>query len=137
MSKNVDRLILTSAYLFAKILPEENMKDYIFEIQCYEKGNLLKQFADFCGYKLGFYHFYDDHAVVDFIDPTQYDLIVQKALQLEIYAFTVQLSPTCDKFENKKICKEIKEKWRQFASMIFPDYKTDMEDHFKGKTLGL
>lgn len=113
------------------------MKDYIFEIQCYEKGNLLKQFADFCGYKLGFYHFYDDHAVVDFIDPTQYDLIVQKAIQLEIYAFTVQLSPTCDKFENKKICKNIKEQWRQFASMIFPEYKADMENHFKGKSLEL
>ena len=35
------------------------MTDYIFEIQCYEKGNLLKEFAELCGYKLGLYYFYD------------------------------------------------------------------------------
>ena len=113
------------------------MTDYIFEIQCYQKGNLLKEFAEYCGYKLGLYHFYNDHAVVDFIDPTQYNLIIQQAIQLEIYAFTVKLAPMSDKFEYKKICKEIKEKWRTFAKQKFPDYETDLDNWLQGKTISL
>ena len=113
------------------------MTDYIFEIQSYKKGNLLKQFAEFCGYKLGFYYFYDDHAVIDFIDSSQYHLIIQKPIQFELYAFTVKLSPICDKPENKKILKQIKQQWYQFASNIFPNYKEDRENWLHGKTMNL
>ena len=52
------------------------MTDYIFEIQCCEKGNLLKEFAEYCGYHLGLYHYYNDHAVVDFLTDEEFNKIM-------------------------------------------------------------
>ena len=103
------------------------MTDYIFEIQCYDKGNLLKEFAEFCGYHLGLYRFYNDHAIVDFLDDNELKQTIQQPIVLEIYAFTVKPSPINDSLKNKKICKEIKDKWRQFASTKFPNYKEDFK----------
>lgn len=110
------------------------MTDYIFEIQCYEKGNLLKEFAEYCGYHLGLYHYYNDHAVVDFLTDEEFNKIIQQPIVLEIYAFTVQPYPLNDNFKNKKICMEIKEKWRKFASSKFPNYQEDMEEFYRGRT---
>ena len=113
------------------------MTDYIFEIQCYEKGNLLQEFAEYCGYKLGLYHFYNDHAVVDFIKPEELNLLIQQPIQFEIYAFTVKLSPVNKNLHSKAIRDNIRTKWREFASSKFPNYQEDFENVMKGKTQSL
>ena len=105
------------------------MTDYIFEIQCYEKGNLLKEFAEYCGYKLGFYYYYDNHAVVDFIKPEESNLLIQQPIQFEIYAFYVKLSPTTHNNSKTRLaCHQVKGNWISFLSRKFPNYKKDLEN---------
>lgn len=116
---------------------EESMKDYIFEIQCYEKSNLLKDFAESCGYHLGLYHFYNDHAVVDFLSDEEMEKIIQQPICMEIYAFTIKPAITNKSHKNIQLCKEFRAKWREFMSKKFPEYDQDMEDFYHGNTTSL
>ena len=108
------------------------MTDYIFEIQCYEKGNLLKEFAEFCGYHLGLYHFYNDHAVVDFLTDEEFNKIIQQPISFELYSFIVKPSMTNKDLHNKATTKLIKDNWRAFLSARFPNYKEDLESWLHG-----
>ena len=108
------------------------MTDYIFEIQCYEKSNLIKEFTESCGYKLGLYYFYDDHVVVDFIKPEEENLLIQQPISFELYAFTVKPGITNKALHNKTTTKLIKSNWRAFLSSKFPNYNNDLENWLHG-----
>ena len=113
------------------------MKDYIFEIQCNEKSNLLKEFAEYCGYNLGLYYFYNDHTIVDFLSDEEIKKIIQQPIRFEIYAFTVKPSFINKDLHTKTLTNTIKTKWREFMSKKFPEYNQDMEDYYHGNTTNI